>query len=124
MSRLTSCLLVFALAACGDDKDGDYYADCAVADDCELPDDAPEDAELACLVSSDVGICSHTCDEDSDCGDEELCSPFESEDEQYCFLSCEEIPDDQTEEEVCGDNATCRSTGGGSDNRKICFPGS
>jgi hypothetical protein len=46
-----------------------------------------------------------------------------------CFLSCEadDIPDDRDEQQYCQDEASrdfiCRSSGGGSQNRKVCVPG-
>lgn len=95
------------------------YATCATADECA--EAIPEDAEGACLDKSESGFCTWTCSVDTDCTvpDDWVCASFESEPGLYCFPSCEGVEDDA---EACPPGLTCRSTGGGSDNRKVCFP--
>jgi hypothetical protein len=102
---------------------------------CEEPADCavPDGVEAACLGGGDAGFCTATCAVDADCaaidgtGSRQdlawVCAPFESEAGLHCFPSCEEAPEDETDPDAaCPDGTTCRSTGGGSDNRKICFP--
>ena len=93
-----------------------------------------------CLDRVPNGYCTHVCTADSDCcavpgecrtGFPQVCSPFESAPDKYCILSCEDT--------VLGDagfsadaNAfcatyahagfSCRSSGGGVQNRKVCTP--
>lgn len=88
------------------------------------------------------GYCTHTCSSDADCcavpgecrtGFKEVCAPFESTGTSYCFSSCETgdiaaAPDAGTADPnvYCQTYAsasfTCRSTGGGAQNRKFCGP--
>jgi hypothetical protein len=92
------------------------------------------------------GYCTHLCTTDADCcavegecrtGLKQVCAPFESTGEKYCFLSCESADiaaandagatDAGTDEQnYCHKNIstefTCRSTGGGAANRKVCLP--
>lgn len=119
---------------------------CEVAADC-YPDVNHEDlaGAVQCLDRVRDGYCTHLCETDADCCategecDTELrqvCSPFESTGQRMCFLSCEgsdlRAPDGTTsgevdEQEFCQREASvdfiCRSSGGGSANRKICVPG-
>jgi hypothetical protein len=100
---------------------------------------------VQCLDRVRGGYCTHTCDSDADCcavpgecvtGIRQVCSPFESTGQKVCFLSCEgadlvAAPDSGTgpvdEWEYCQREASsdfmCRSSGGGSQNRKVCVPG-
>jgi len=115
---------------------------CEVDDDC-FPDVA-EDAlqgDALCLTAVRDGYCTHTCTTDDDCcaatGEcktdlPQVCSPFQSEDGMMCFLSCEDedvdrVDDVEDEQAFCQRYASsdfiCRSSGGGSNNRKICVPG-
>jgi hypothetical protein len=62
-------------------------------------------------------------------GRPQLCGPFESTGQQYCFLSCEAAvvtASGLSDAMFCATYAAadfnCRSTGGGSQNRKICAP--
>lgn len=132
------------LSACSD-NDGDPAPTntgqaCASADQCypnvkegELQGDA------VCLDKVTGGYCTHQCTQDSDCcaaagectgGHAEVCGPFESTDEMYCFLSCEDADLEKTAlkdaDQYCqtyaGAGFGCRSTGGGSKNRKVCVP--
>ncbi len=127
---------------------GSTGSGCEVADDC-FPDVA--EGELAgdaqCLDRVDGGYCTHLCESDEDCcaaaGEcpddfAQVCSPFESTGLNMCFLSCEEedilaaaggagaeAPDDANEfcQRGAGPDFICRSSGGGSTNRKVCVPG-
>jgi len=85
------------------------------------------------------GYCTHTCTLDTDCcavdgectsGHPQVCSPFESTTDMYCLLSCDDaqvadagLADSNA---YCGTyahaNFKCRSSGGGSKNRKVCMP--
>jgi hypothetical protein len=91
-----------------------------------------------CLDRVMGGYCTHLCATDADCcavpGEcrtsyPQVCSPFESTGMKYCFLSCEDVPDDAgviDTETYCHTYAHaafgCRSSGGGSENRKVCVP--
>lgn len=97
--------------------------------------------EALCLTRVRDGYCTHTCEMDDDCcavpGEcrtswPQVCSPFESTDMKMCFLSCEsqDIVGDSgvaDEQAFCQRYASpdfiCRSSGGGTENRKICVPG-
>jgi hypothetical protein len=114
-------------------------ASCDTAADCYPGlDGGTVEGTVECLEEARDGYCTHTCTDDGDCCAVEgecktdivqICSPFQSNDDRYCFLSCE--PDDlvgtDDEAEYCQLEASpdfiCRSSGGGSDNRKICMPG-
>jgi hypothetical protein len=87
------------------------------------------------------GYCSHTCTTDGDCcavpgecvaGIKEVCAPLESNPQTYCFVSCESADIAATPGGGADPNAycasfaragfNCRSTGGGSANKKFCAP--
>jgi len=137
--------------ACGSDDDDDGAGGggtgggspdnvgsvCKVAGDCftEL-DGAALLGEALCLDRTDEGYCTHLCESDADCcavegecktGLKQVCAPFESTGKKMCFLSCESADlggadaDQHCQENVSPDFG-CRSTGGGSANRKVCFP--
>jgi len=92
-----------------------------------------------CLDRVAGGYCTHLCATDADCcavpGEcttphVQVCSPFESASGKYCFLGCEDgdradagVADADT---FCATYAyagfKCRSSGGGSQNRKVCTP--
>jgi hypothetical protein len=130
-----------------DDGDGDEGSPDLVGSVCEVPADCYPDVDPAdiqgavlCLDRVRAGYCTHECVEDTDCcavegecltGYAQVCSPFESAGAKMCFLSCEDAdvdaagaPDDQSycHGEVSYD-FMCRSSGGGSENRKVCVPG-
>jgi hypothetical protein len=134
--------LVLALAssmavstACKEDDGGNQNTGdrCAVAEDCYPDVDHSELAgEVVCMDRVEEGYCTHHCTADEDCcaveGECEeslpqVCAPFESTGEYFCFISCEGVED---EEVFCEENAhprfLCRSTGGGTDNEKVCVP--
>lgn len=137
------------VAGCGDDDSGlpeQTGSQCITVDDC-YPDIDHADllGEVQCLDRVRDGYCTHLCTADTDCCAAEgecetelaqVCAPFESTGLNMCFLSCEEAdltpppdanPDDPIDEqEFCQREAspdfTCRSSGGGSNNRKVCVP--
>lgn len=116
---------------------------------CKLPADCyPEidggalRGEVECLTRVPAGYCTHLCQTDADCcavpgecktGFKQVCAPFESTGKMMCFLSCEQkdakpAPDGGTLDDTayCTTYASadfsCRSSGGGSKNRKVCVP--
>ena len=101
--------------------------------------------EVECLDRVESGYCTHQCETDADCcaipGEcdtplPQVCAPFESTGLRMCFLSCEDdvldearlagYDDFDNESGYCQRYAHprfgCRSSGGGSENRKICVP--
>lgn len=121
---------------------------CAVATDCYEDLEAGSlKGEPFCIDKVTGGYCTHKCQTDADCcavpGEckttlKQVCASFENEDEKYCFLSCEDediargtdagLSEAGTVDgdDYCHANANrefgCRSSGGGSENRKVCFP--
>ena len=95
-----------------------------------------------CLTQLTGGYCTHTCSTDADCcavpGEcpdhfKEVCASFESSGQTYCFLSCDAAdlaadPDAGTTDATvfcqtwASSSFTCRSTGGGAQQRKFCGP--
>jgi hypothetical protein len=92
-----------------------------------------------CLTSISGGYCTHTCASDADCcavsgecqqGYKEICAPFESTGQTYCFLSCESADITASGSSTTDPNAycqqyagsafSCRSTGGGANNKQFC----
>jgi hypothetical protein len=119
----------------------DTGAACEVAADC-YADVAEGDlqGEAMCLDRVRDGYCTHTCEADVDCCAAEgecktdlaqVCAPFESTGIKMCFLTCEgsdwENGGYEDDAEYCQREASpdfiCRSSGGGSQNRKVCVPG-
>jgi hypothetical protein len=123
---------------------------CAVASECygDLPDAAALKGAPVCIDKVSGGYCTHKCQADTDCcaipgecrtGLKQVCAPFENTGDKYCFLSCEGADISAASDagasdagagaggdDYCHANATsefgCRSTGGGSANRKVCLP--
>lgn len=121
---------------------------CTAAADCygDIDGAALKGGAPVCIDKVTGGYCTHTCTTDADCcavpgecrtGLKQVCSSFENAAEKYCFLSCEDADiaaatdagasDAGAEgDEYCQKNTTaefgCRSTGGGSENRKVCLP--
>lgn len=114
--------------------------ECQSADECfpEVEGDL-NGGEAICLDRTPEGYCTHGCTQDADCcaldGEcrtdiRQVCAPFESTGMMMCFLSCEaadlEDAGYQDADSYCNDlaarNFTCRSTGGGGLNRRVCFP--
>jgi hypothetical protein len=140
---LAASIAFWLLPACGnDDEPGPTNTgqSCSAVDQCYA---GVEEGELlgdaVCLDRVEGGYCTHHCTQDSDCcaaagecvGDHaEVCGPFESTDDMYCFLSCEEADVDAAQvadaDSYCQRYASaafhCRSTGGGAKNRKVCMP--
>jgi len=106
-------LLLTVLLGCGTG----LYHSCDEATDCP-----PDDRDAAeCLDKDNGAFCTWSCTTDDDCEaihPAYICSSFEDEEGFYCFASCEEDGGEQQ----CGAGFTCRSTGGGAANRKVCFP--
>jgi hypothetical protein len=111
---------------------------CEVATDCypEVEDLADLHGEAECLTKVEGGYCTHLCETDDDCcaieGEclsdfPQVCSPYENQADKRCFLSCEDdLLDGLGADEYCDRYAypgfACRSSGGGSENRKVCVP--
>jgi hypothetical protein len=121
---------------------------CTSAAQCypSLADGSTVKGEIKCLDRVTGGYCTHLCTSDADCcatpgecktGFKEVCAPFESTGLNMCFLSCETadlhaLPEAGADATAADDNAycaayagsefSCRSTGGGKNNRKICAP--
>lgn len=149
----TLCLLFAAGGCGSDDDSGNNSSNAAsttgspeqAGATCEVDSECyPHVAEgeligdALCLTEVRGGYCTHTCNGDEDCCAAEgecetnlsqVCSPFQSTGQMMCFLSCErdDIPDNRDEQTYCQQEASrdfiCRSSGGGSNNRKICVPG-
>ena len=135
---------VVPFACGGDDAPGggeQTGSSCTSAAQCfpDTHDAALQGGPAVCMDRVPGGYCTHICTTDADCcavpgecrtGYPQVCSPFESTKEiKYCFLSCEAVPGDAGVTDAnafCGAYAHqgfgCRSSGGGSDNRKVCVP--
>lgn len=122
---------------------GQTGSSCTAATQC-FPgvDAAALHGQATCLTQLQNGYCTHTCTSDADCcavagecrtGFKEVCAPLQSAAQMYCVLSCDAAdiaaaPGAGTTDPTtyCQDWAnasfTCRSTGGGSQNRKFCGP--
>lgn len=147
---IASVLVLTASLACGDNDDTSGDAGATSPDQvgsvCEVPGDCYPDAEaelegeVLCLDRVPAGYCTHECVDDVDCCAVEgecatdlaqVCSPFESAGSKMCFLSCEgadvEAAGAPDEQSFCHHEVSpyfiCRSSGGGSENRKVCVPG-
>ena len=137
----------------GDGPDDEVGNACVTVDDCFPGLDQTSLAgEVECLDRVENGYCTHQCETNDDCcsvegecedGVKQVCAPFESTGLMLCFLSCEEddLPPEYQEDALGGaagmeiDGATafckarghaeftCRSTGGGTDNKKVCVAG-
>jgi hypothetical protein len=150
MKRTSGCWVTLALLAlclgCGSDDKPAYVQtntgqSCAQVSQCYAGIDAQalQGGEPVCMSQFTSGYCTHHCASDADCcaisgecpvGIVEVCGPFESTGDMYCFLSCEDAA--VSSAGVADANAycaryanpdfICRSTGGGSANRKVCVP--
>jgi hypothetical protein len=131
-----------AASGCGDD-DPPYRpaenagATCDSVADC-YPGLDPADlqGDVECMDRVTDGYCTHSCQDDGDCcavigecatDHPQVCSPFESTPDTYCLLSCEPVDVGSWDaNEYCQHFAhytfNCRSSGGGSGNRKVCMP--
>jgi hypothetical protein len=121
-----------SLASCDDDDDEGVGSSCSEASQCYSAVRDEVQGAPVCLDRVQGGYCTHNCSSDDDCcavagecpnGREQVCGPFESTGLRLCFLSCEEQSDADA---YCARHAqagfTCRSTGGGAQNRKVCVP--
>lgn len=133
---LAALFATFAAYACGGSSE-QAGQPCTQASQC-YPDIDPTmiKGTVECLDKVPGGYCTHLCTTDSDCcavsgecpgGHAEVCAPFESTGMMMCFLSCEATDLGSLDETTyCQQNAgtsfSCRSTGGGAKNRKICSP--
>ncbi len=112
--------IVGLTVACGST---DFYAACEAAAQCESL--VPESATAQCVEKEQGGFCTWSCQSALDCaGDaddewEFTCAPFESSPGLYCFPHCNQEVSDNL---ACPEGYGCRSTGGGADNERICFP--
>jgi hypothetical protein len=131
-NRCSIFALIVLAGACDDDDDGGVGSSCIDAQQCfaGLPNEV--EGHAVCLDRVEGGYCTHECDADSDCctvqgecpnGKEQVCAPFESTGQRLCFLSCEgQTNSDAYCAQWANINFQCRSTGGGSRNRKVCVP--
>jgi|SRR5579859_5887802 len=118
---------------------------CTAASQCYalVADSGAVQGTITCLTQGITsGYCTHTCASDADCcaapgecptGFAEVCAPFESTGQTYCFLSCTSAaisaaPDAGTADATtycqlyANGSFTCRSTGGGRSNQQFCGP--
>jgi hypothetical protein len=145
--RALGVVVALLAVACGDDDGESKEATGSpeeTASACEAASQCFEGLEIEgdpiCLDRVRGGHCTHSCEADEDCcavegecdtGLEQVCSPFESAEGMMCFLTCEaedvDGSDYADESEYCqrlvSPDFSCRSSGGGSNNRKICVPG-
>jgi hypothetical protein len=130
-----------SLIACSDKRE-QAGTPCAVPADCYpmVADRTTIAGQVTCLTKYPGGYCTHTCTADTECcavpgecttGFKQVCSPFENQPQMYCFLSCEDadiqaapnggiIDPNAYCDRFAGPGLTCRSTGGGTGNRKFC----
>jgi hypothetical protein len=123
--------------ACGGGPDEQAGQPCKMPSDCYPDIDSTKiKGAIQCLDRVPGGYCTHLCETDADCcavqgecrgNHPQLCAPFESTGMKMCFLSCEKAVIGSEEEgaycqEFAGDVFGCRSTGGGTENRKVCSP--
>ncbi|MBI2388419.1 MAG: hypothetical protein HYV09_02275 [Deltaproteobacteria bacterium] len=148
--RITFAALFVAgtFAACDDDHDNHPPAEntgsaCTAPDQCYPGlDGGTLKGEVECLTKVPGGYCTHRCASDTDCcavtgecksGFKQVCAPLTNETITRCFLSCEDADVKAADPAYASDtngycakyaNAAfgCRSTGGGSANRKVCLP--
>jgi hypothetical protein len=117
---------------------------CSSASQCyRLVDAGTVRGTVTCLMQGiPNGYCTHTCTQNSDCcavpgecpyGYPEVCAPFESTGQKYCFLSCAASAISSAADAGTSDPTTycqryasasfiCRSTGGGAQNQQFCGP--
>lgn len=141
LPAFAALLAAATILGCSSEKHGtaeEAGQPCASADECFRNVTEPlQGGEAVCLDRVPGGYCTHYCVDDSDCCAvpnecrtplPQLCAPYESTGQKHCFLSCE--PADVSAagfgdaNEYCRRYAhssfNCRSTGGGSENRKVC----
>lgn len=128
------CLCLIA-TACQKDENragSETGNSCEVVDDCYADLD-PEtlSGPVICLDRVTDGYCTHECVTDADCcgadgecedgAAPQVCAPFESTGQRMCFLSCKDESEGYCSDYLSEDFG-CSSTGGGSENRKVCSP--
>jgi hypothetical protein len=133
-----SLVVAFVVIACGGSADTQNTgAGCMVAKDC-YANVTGIHGQVSCLTQVTGGYCTHSCSTDADCcaaknecsdatAHPEVCAPLENNGATNCFLSCEgDVLQGMDPDAYCASfanhNFTCRSTGGGSANRKVCLP--
>jgi len=142
-SILVAVPLVVALACSSSSQTNpdQVGAACTTASQCYTTlDGAAVKGTVTCLTKYPGGYCTHTCAADTDCcavageckaGFKEVCAPLENQPTQYCFLACDAASIAASPNAGVTDpnaycakffaaSATCRSTGGGANNRKFC----
>jgi hypothetical protein len=138
---LVVIFVVAPLPACDDDENTGTATNtgsaCSAPSQCYPGVDAGAvKGEVQCLTRVPGGYCTHLCQTDADCcavsgectgGFREVCSPFESTGQMLCFLACEDSDVSGLDaNSYCHQNANgafnCRSSGGGTKNRKVCVP--
>jgi hypothetical protein len=142
---LVAALALTLGSGCGDDDDGgpgeNTGSACNHPDECypNVKDRTLIQGEVQCMDRVPGGYCTHLCTGDADCcaapnecqtGHPQVCAPFESTGKFFCFLSCEDAdwknsPASDSNDycyRYAGAGLNCRSTGGGSQNRKVCMP--
>lgn len=147
-----SVLVCILPLGCGDDDPpppppSEYVGEACTSASACYPwlDGGALSGDRVCLDKVQGGYCTHECQQDSDCcgtpgecktNHPQVCAPFESTGKKMCFLSCEKSeveasgvlgPNETFDaDSYCGRYAWqgfgCRSTGGGSENRKVCVP--
>jgi hypothetical protein len=135
---LFGCIVVLTIA-CRSEPEPEYVGQpCEQPEDCypNLDDPSVLAGEVECLDKVPGGYCTHLCESDADCcavegeclsDHPQVCAPFENQPDKRCFLTCEDSEvGDLSPDEYCRTYAHasfgCRSTGGGSENRKVCVP--
>jgi hypothetical protein len=144
-SDWSSLVIILLGVGCGSDNKPASVANtgqsCTTAAQCYPGVDAQtlHGGVAVCMPEFSNGYCTHHCATDADCcalpGEcaaniVEVCGPFESTGEMYCFLSCEDaavaamnMTDSNAYcQRYANPDFLCRSTGGGSQNRKVCVP--
>jgi hypothetical protein len=138
-NSIVSLAAVAAVVACSGGS-SPVGAPCTTASSCYPGLDAAAlQGTATCLTQISGGYCTHTCSADADCcavpgecksGFKEICAPFENQTQTYCFLSCEAadiaasgsgITDPNAYcQKYAGPSFSCRSTGGGANNKQFC----
>jgi hypothetical protein len=133
--------VVLLLGACGSDSEH-VGTPCTMASQCYpgVQSQSTIHGTVTCLTQYSGGYCTHSCVTDADCcavagecrtGFPQVCASFENQSGTYCFFSCADAdiaaaPNGGTTDpngycqHFAGSSLTCRSTGGGSANRKFC----
>jgi hypothetical protein len=113
-----ACLLLLALAACGDDAN-----DRGVGSTCAMDTDCTEEGQR-CLTQFKGGYCGiASCTGDAGCPEGSACVT-EDDGTNYCFLVCADKPDCNDNRPV-EDEASCVSSLpfiDGAMGRKVCRP--